>query len=120
VGRRSIWNTRLIKGGPIPVGRRELIPVVKMRSMFRRQVTFGTQSSSGGGGGVVWLQPVAVVVREPDGREERIAVSDATWITVQRILMGALTLPILYLTIATAASVWRSKCQRANTSGGNA
>ncbi len=78
-----------------------MIPLVKMRSMVRRRVTFGTQTSSGGGGGLVWLQPVAVIERRPDGNEARIPIPDETGTAIKGMLIGALALPIFYLFIAS-------------------
>ena len=91
------WTTELVEGEPIQVGERELIPLVRVRSIIRRQVTFGTEASNGGGGGLVWLQPTAVIERRPDGSQEQFPVLDHTWIAIKGMLLGALGLPILYL-----------------------
>ena len=106
------WATTLVEGEPIRVGERELIPVVKVRSIVRRQVTFGTGASNGSGGGLVWLHPVAVVEHRPDGSEGRIAIPDVTGMTITGMLIGALTLPILYLIIAGSAFLWRRRSPR--------
>ena len=103
------WKTELIEGEPIQVGQRQLIPIVRMRSTVRRQVTFGTQESSGGGGGLVWLQPVAVIERRPDGSEEHIAILDETGTAIKGMLIGALTLPLLYLLVASLVFLWRHR-----------
>ena len=101
------WRTDVVEGQPIKVGARELIPVVKVRSIVRRQVTFGTEQSSGGGGGLVWLQPVAMIQRHPDGEEERLTISDQTWMAIKGMLSSVLALPILYFIVAGAAFLWR-------------
>jgi hypothetical protein len=101
------WKTELIKGEPIQVGQRQLIPVVRMRSTVRRQVTFGTQESSGGGGGLVWLQPVAVIERRPDGSEGHIPIIDASGMAIKGMLIGALALPLLYLFVVSLVFIWR-------------
>jgi len=103
------WDTQLIEGDPIQVGSHELVPVVKRRSALRRQVTFGTHNSNGGGGGVVWLQPAHLVVRRPDGSTEQMPVFDATGETIQKMLMGALMLPIIYLVVAILMFAWRRR-----------
>jgi uncharacterized spore protein YtfJ len=105
------WTTKLMEGDPIQVGQRQLIPVVKVRSIIRRQVTFGTASSGGGGGGLVWLQPVAVIERWSDGSEECIAIPDETWTAIKSMLIGALALPIIYVVVASLAFVWRKSRQ---------
>jgi hypothetical protein len=107
------WKTELIEGDFIRVDQRQLAPVVKMQSVIQRQVTFGTEGSSGRGGGMVWLQPVAVIERHPDGSEQRIPITDVTRTAIQGMLLGALTLPVLYLFFAGLAFVWRRR--HANT-----
>jgi hypothetical protein len=106
---RSIpsWKTELIEGEPIQVGQRQLIPVIRMRSVVRRQVTFGTQESSGGGGGLVWLRPVAVIERQPDGSEKHIPILDASGTAIKGMLLGALALPLLYLFAVSLVFLWR-------------
>lgn len=103
------WKTELIEGDPIQVGERQLIPVVRMRSLIQRQVTFGTESSSGRGGGLVWLQPVAVIERWPDGSEQRVSISDETGTVIKGMLIGALFLPIVYLLFTFMAFLWRHR-----------
>lgn len=105
----SLWNTEWVEGAPVEVGQRQLIPIVKVRSMVRRRVTFGTQASSGGAAGLMWLQPVAVIERRPDGSEERILLPDETGAAIKGMLMGALALPIVYLFIAGLACYWRHR-----------
>lgn len=102
----ALWHTKLIKGDPINVGDRQFVPVVKVRSALRRQVTFGTNQSSGGGGGLVWLQPVAVIERRTDGSEEQIPIPDPTWTVMRGMLIGAMVLPILHLFFASLAFLW--------------
>jgi len=86
-----------------------LIPIVKVRSIVRRRVTFGTQASNGGGGGLVWLQPVAVIERRSDGSEQRLPIPDEAGMAIRGMLLGALALPILYLLVASLAWLWRRR-----------
>lgn len=103
------WKSELIEGDPVQVRDRQLIPIVKVRSIIRRRVTFGTASASGGGGGLVWLQPVAVIERRPDGSEAHIPVTDETGNAIRGMLIGALALPILYLFVAGLTFLWRQR-----------
>lgn len=106
--RQQPWATKLVNGQPIKVGQRELIPVVRMRSIMRREVTFGTKASRGRGGGLVWLQPVAVIVRQPDGSDEQyVTIPDETGTAIEGMLMAALALPALYLLVASLMFLWR-------------
>jgi hypothetical protein len=90
------------------MGQREWVPVVKVRSILRRGVTFGTASSSGRGAGLVWLQPAAVIERLPDGGERRIAIPDQTGMLVTGMWIGALALPLLCLFIVGLVFLWRT------------
>ena len=108
------WKTELIEGEPVQVGERQLVPVVKMRSLIRRQATFGTDGSGGGGGGLVWLQPEAIVERRPDGTEERFSITDETGTAIRGMLIGAMVLPIVYAFVVSLALLWRrSRSKRA-------
>jgi uncharacterized spore protein YtfJ len=104
---RSPWQTKVIEGEPIQVDGRELVPVVKVRSAVRRGVTFGTHRASGRGGGIVWLKPVAVIERRPDGSEHRVPILDLTGEAIRGMLISIAVLPVLYLVIAILASLWR-------------
>ena len=106
--RHRPWAVKLVEGDPIMVGRRELIPVVRVRSILRRQVTFGTASSGGNGSGVVWLQPVEVIERLPDGSQRRIAIPDTSGTIAKGMLIGALALPALCLVIVSLKLLWRT------------
>jgi hypothetical protein len=116
------WSTQVVEGEPIQVGFRQFIPVVKMRSAFRRRVTFGTNRAQGGGGGVVWMQPVAVIEQRTDGSQQRISIVDQRAAAVQGLLMGALALPLLYVVVLVLKSLWRrqtgSKPTFRDSSGG--
>jgi hypothetical protein len=105
--RQQPWHTQLIEGEPIQVGQREYIPQVLARSIIQRRVTFGTQASFGRGGALVWLQPLAVIERRPDGSQQRIVIPDETNQALKMMLLGALALPVLYALVATFLCLWR-------------
>jgi hypothetical protein len=101
------WHTQLIEGAPLKVGQREYIPQVLARSIIRRRVTFGTQASYGRGGALVWLQPLAVIERRPDGSQQRIVIPDETNQALKMMFLGALALPVLYVLVVTLVCLWR-------------
>jgi hypothetical protein len=109
LGAITPWKTNIIEGESIKVGERELIPVVKVRSLLRREVTFGTETSSGGGGGLVWLKPIAMIERQPDGSEERVSITDEAGIAIGAMLVGAMVLPVLYLFAVCLMFLWRRR-----------
>jgi hypothetical protein len=65
---------RLLYGSPITVGGRTIQAVARAGGWYG-----GSQTEEGGGAGA-WLRvtPVEVIVREPDGREQRIPTPDVT------------------------------------------
>lgn len=109
------YRTEVIEGDPVQIGQRQLIPVAKMRSVIRRQVTFGTEASNGRGAGLVWVQPTAVIERRPNGTEERIPIPDETGAAIQRMLVGALALPVLYLVTVILMLLWRTRSTKRQT-----
>lgn len=107
------WETKILEGDSYQLDDRELTPVVQMKSIFRRQVTFGTSNSSGYGGGLIWLKPIAVIERNPDGSERHIAIVDKTGMARKGMLIGAAILPIAYAIVAGLAFIRRH--QRSTT-----
>jgi hypothetical protein len=78
---------------PIVVGERSVRPVARV-SGWRAE-----RRDPAGGGAGAWLRlaPVAVVVREPDGRERRLALADGTGDALRGLAAAAL---------AVAAACW--------------
>jgi hypothetical protein len=105
---RPRLKSELVRGTPIQVMEAELIPLIRVRSLVRREVMFGTQTSNGTGVGLVWLKPVAVIQRLPDGVENRIPIYDAAGLAVQGMLIGALALSVLCLVATVLAQFWRA------------
>lgn len=105
--RQQPWHTQLIEGAPLKVGQREYVPQVLARSIIRRRVTFGTQASFGRGGALVWLQPLAVIERRPDGSQQRIIIHSEADQAIKMMFLGALALPVLYALVATFMYLWR-------------
>jgi hypothetical protein len=105
--RQKPWHSQLIEGAPIKIGQREYVPQVLARSIIRRQVTFGTQASCGRGGVLLWLQPLSVIERRPDGSQQRIVITDETNQAIKMMFLGALTLPVLYIIVAVFMFAWR-------------
>ena len=69
-----------------------LPPVVVGERSFRPVARLDGWRGPGRGGAGAWLRlaPVAVVVREPDGRERRLALADGTRDAVRGIAAAAL------------------------------
>ncbi len=106
------WTTEEIRGDPIPIQGREFIPVVKRVSRIWRQATFGTRWSGSRGGGLVWLQPHAIVERQPDGTERRIDIPDPTRAALGGMLVAVLLMPLLFLLVASLAAMLRRRSRR--------
>ena len=74
---------RTIRGEPICVGQREVVPEAQVTSWLRRRAVIGTHHSSGWGVGSVSIRPLAFVERGPMGTR-RIPIRDET----KRMLAG--------------------------------
>lgn len=91
---RSRIPTRIkkrIAGQPITVGERTIQPVAQVAGWV------GSGGSETGGGAGAWLRviPIEVAVREADGTERRIPVTDPTREAVRGIVLSALLLAIV-------------------------
>lgn len=74
---------RIIRGEPIRVGQREVMPEAQVTSWLQRRATIGMHHSSGWGVGRVSIRPQALVERGPMGTR-RIPIRDET----TRMLLG--------------------------------
>lgn len=83
-----------VRGEPIKIGNREIIPEAKLTWMMHRRATFGLQDSSGYGWAIVTIQPTAVVEQGPE-RARRIPIHNQTGQLLWGLLVGALALPFL-------------------------
>jgi len=87
---RSKIERRLI-GDPIAVGKRTIQPVARVTGWC------GSREGETGGGAGAWLRvaPVEVVVREGDGTEYRVPITDPTHETVRRMVLATLLIAVL-------------------------
>jgi len=94
--------TGIIKGEPIRVGARELVPVVRVTRRVERRAYVGADGVAGQGRGFVRLHPVAVVERSTTG-ERRFALRDRTVHTLIGLFLIALLVPLLAMVIVRIA-----------------
>ncbi len=88
-----------VQGDPIPVGEREIIPVVEVTAYAKRRALVGDRRLYGQGGGFVRLKPIAIIERGPTG-ERRIPIRDKTTQILGGLLLTALIVPwVLMLTV---------------------
>jgi len=78
-------HRRIIRGEPIRVGEKEIVPEAEVRWWLRRRAVIRMGGASGWGAGVVSIRPTALVERGPSGAG-RIPVRDET----ARLLVGLL------------------------------
>ena len=95
--------TEVVKGEPIRVGERELVPEVRATTYVRRKVFVGADRVAGGGVGFVYLRPVAILERSAAG-ERRIPIQDRTVQMLGGMLLAAIIAPPL---LAIAARLVR-------------
>jgi len=85
----SIIQRRIVRGAPIRVGQREVVPEAQVTWWLRRRATVGMDGASGWGAGVISIRPQALVERAPAG-ELRIPVRDETLRMLIGVMVGAL------------------------------
>jgi hypothetical protein len=80
--RHSPWMTEIVKGDPIQVGGRELVPVVRVTSRMRRRALVGSDGVSGGGWGFVHMRPVEILDYRSGGSEHHLRIRSDAWRSV--------------------------------------
>ena len=92
---------RELMGEPITVGERTIQPVARLRGWA------GGADGAQGGGGAAWLsvRPVEVIVREADGSENRVPITDPAAMAVRGVVMPALAVAGVCLAMIAGRSV---------------
>jgi hypothetical protein len=85
---------RILRGEPIKVGDREIVPEVELTWVAQRRATFGLKGSEGDAWAMVRMEPVGLVERS-SLRTRRIPIHDQTWSLLWGLLAGALAVPLL-------------------------
>jgi uncharacterized spore protein YtfJ len=89
-------SSETVQGDPIPVGGREIIPVVEVTAYAKRRALVGDRRLYGQGGGFVRLKPIAIIERGPAG-ERRIPIRDKTAQILGGLLLTALIVPLILI-----------------------
>jgi hypothetical protein len=103
---------RVVRGDPIRVGRKEIVPEAQVTWWMRHHATIGAKSTSGWGMGVVSIRPRAIIEHDPDhaGRGRRVPVRDETARMLMGLAAGALFVWFLAETavrLATQRGGWK-------------
>lgn len=79
-------HRRIIRGEPIHVGHKEIVPEAQVTWWMKRRGTIGDHSISGWGASWISIRPTAVIERDPGltGGQRRIPIHDGTL----RLLLG--------------------------------
>ena len=88
-----------IRGQPLRVGDREIVPEADVWSFQAKQIGLQENGASGGGAWWSWSRPTALIERGPDG-ERRVRINDVNLQFEIVLLVVAIVLPAL-LTIFT-------------------
>jgi len=88
-------QVKTVRGEPIRVGDRTLIPVVRVVSFGRAQATIRRGGYSGWGWGFAWIRPVAVIEEAPRG-QRRIEIVDGTAVAVRRLIWLAVGITMAF------------------------
>ncbi|NLF01448.1 MAG: hypothetical protein GX601_10780 [Anaerolineales bacterium] len=84
-----MWKTQAVEGRPVPVGDRELVPIVNVATYVERRVLVGAHRLAGEGHSTTLMRPVGVVERSATGTRTLPVVDRARW---TRTLMWLLIL----------------------------
>jgi len=85
---------KIVKGDPIPVGEREIVPIVRVTKRGRRRADIGTDGISGGGWGRVHMRPVAVLEKGEAG-ERHLPVPDRASPIFLSMILAGFVIPLL-------------------------
>ena len=96
---------RTLVGEPLVIGARTIQPVARLTGWCKAK----DGASGVAGGGWVRLRPVEVIVREPDGSEQRVPVLDADRQAWQGILRSGLALAGVCLVLIAIRRLSRSQ-----------
>ncbi len=84
----------VLRGEPIRLGEREIVPEARLTWQIQRRATFGTDASLGYGWGWARVQPTALIEQGPK-RTRRTLIHDQTKQLLWGLLAGALAVPLL-------------------------
>jgi uncharacterized spore protein YtfJ len=85
VFKKGPLQVKTVRGEPIRVDDRTLIPVVRVVSFGRARATIGRTRHGGWGAGFVSIRPVALLEETAHG-QRRIQIADGTWVAVRRLI----------------------------------
>jgi CubicO group peptidase (beta-lactamase class C family) len=94
--------TKIVKGDPIQVGGRQLVPLVRVTSRMRRRAFVGSGSVRGGGWGFVHMRPVAIVDRSGAG-EHRLRIPGGTGRWVAWLSLVLFVVPLVAVLLISLA-----------------
>ena len=99
--KQSPLMTEIVRGDPIQVGGRELVPLVRVTSRVRRRAFVGSDGVGGGGWGFVCMRPVAILDRSRAG-EHRLPVRGETvrsivWLVLVFFVVPMVAVLLIYL-----------------------
>jgi hypothetical protein len=92
-GQRGPWLTEIVKGDPIQVAGREIVPLVRVTRRVQRRASLHSDRVGGQGYGLVTMRPIAVLDNGKDG--ERHQIRNETARAIGGLVLAALLIPLL-------------------------
>jgi hypothetical protein len=92
-------KTHIVEGAPIQIGKRELVPLVRVTTYAQRQARVGADNVAGQGWGFVQMHPVAILERSVEG-ERCLPIWDKTAQAMGGLLLAAFIIPLLLMLAA--------------------
>jgi uncharacterized spore protein YtfJ len=92
------FRIETVRGQPVHVGERTLIPVARIVSFGRARGTIGADRIGGWGAGFAWVTPVAVVEETPEG-ERCTPIADETAAALRGLLGAAVAITLFFTAV---------------------
>ena len=96
---------RRVVGDPIQIDGRTVQPVARVRG----RIGAGGGSSAGGGGGMLRVEPVGVIVREADGAESTLALTNPVAQALRGMAGVAAAVAVLSVAVTIVARLARRR-----------
>ena len=98
----SPLQVRTVRGTPIKVYGRTLIPVARVLSAVQHRATISVDRVEGSGWGFARTQPIALL-EERNGKEKTLPIPDRTRTVLGQMAMVALVIPMLCTAVIAVA-----------------
>jgi uncharacterized spore protein YtfJ len=101
------FRIETVRGQPIHVGERTLIPTARIVSFGKARGTVGADRIGGWGGGFAWITPLAIVEKTAEG-ERCIPIAGETTSALRGLLGAAVATTLFFTVVRWLVRRWRT------------